>query len=221
MRARARDSRAARARALLGAAGLLAAAVIGAGCGSDPGSSDHAAAMGASAKPLPARPKAAPSGLPDSAAVLATLSGVVNATCPLPGVASGGQVGADHLKGLAGLGFRTVLDLRTADEPRGYDESRSAARAGLEYLNLPVSGATLDDAMFDRVRELMSDPRRHPVIVHCASGNRVGVALLPWLVLDRGWKLPEAIAAAEQGGMRASPLRDRALDYIARKGTKR
>jgi len=67
------------------------------------------------------------------------------------------------------------------------------------------------------VRALMNDAKRHPVMVHCASGNRVGVVLLPWLVLDRGWKLPDAVAVAERGGMRATPMRDLALDYIDRR----
>lgn len=158
---------------------------------------------------------------PDSATVMALLAGVGNATCPLPGVASGGQVTPDHLKGLARVGFRTVLDLRAPDEPRGYDEAGSVARAGLDYVTLPVTAATLDDAVFDKARAIMGDARRHPVMVHCASGNRVGVMLLPWLVLDRGWSVTNALSMAERGGMRPSPLRDRALDYIGRSRAKR
>lgn len=157
---------------------------------------------------------------PDSAAVMKLLDGVLNATCPLPGVASGGQVGAGQVKALAGAGFRTVLDLRAPDEPRGYDEAGAVKRAGLAYVLLPVTAATLGDATFDRVRALMGDTKRHPVMVHCASGNRVGVVLLPWLVLDRGWSLKDAVAMAEQGGMRTGPLRERALDYIERGRTK-
>ncbi|MEO5617830.1 MAG: protein tyrosine phosphatase family protein [Candidatus Eisenbacteria bacterium] len=160
------------------------------------------------------RPAGERAAAPDSAAVLALLGGVVNASCPLPGVASGGQVSGEQVKGLARSGFRTVLDLRAADEPRGFDEAAEVSRAGLDYVSIPVTGASLNDATFDRVRELMGNAERHPVMVHCASGNRVGVVLLPWLVLDRGWSVENAVAVAEQGGMRQSPMRDRALAYI-------
>ena len=154
---------------------------------------------------------------PDSAAVMKLLADVANPTCPVPGVATGGQITRNHLRGLSRSGFRTVLDLRGPDEPRGYGEAGEAKRAGLDYVLLPITGATLDDLAFDKVRALMNDGKRHPVMVHCASGNRVGVVLLPWLVLDRGWKLPDAVAIAERGGMRATPMRDLALDYIDRK----
>ena len=65
-------------------------------------------------------------------------------------------------------------------------------------------------------RALLGDAKRHPILVHCASGNRVGVVMLPWLVLDRGWKLSDALAAAEQSGMHESPMRAQSLDYIKR-----
>lgn len=202
-------------RALSTAAAVL---FLGASsCSAAPPTTTRSAKSGVAtpAKPAP-RAAAVPGSPPDSAAVLALLSGVTNATCPLPGVASGGQVSNDHVKRLAGAGFRTVLDMRGEDEPRGYDEATAVRAAGLDYVLIPITGA-LDDATFDRVRAFMSDARHHPVMVHCASGNRVGVALLPWLVLDRGWTLERAVAVAEEGGMRVGALRERAMDYIARK----
>ena len=153
---------------------------------------------------------------PDSAQVLALLGGVRNPTCPLPGVATGGQPGAGHLTSLRKAGFRTVLDLRPADEPRGYDEPAAARRAGLAYRRLPIGHAGVPDSTFDAFRALMADARLQPVLVHCASGNRVGPVLIAWLVLDRGWDIQRATAAAKQGGLRSPTLEDAARDYIER-----
>lgn len=159
---------------------------------------------------------ARPTAPPDSAAVAAMLDGVSNASCPMPGIATGGQIAAQHVANLKRGGFRSVLDLRAPDEARGFPEATAVRKAGLAYLTLPFTAATLDDATFDRARALLDDAKHQPMLVHCHSGNRVGVVMLPWLVLDRGWDLERATAAAERSGMRAGPMRERALDYIER-----
>jgi uncharacterized protein (TIGR01244 family) len=153
---------------------------------------------------------------PDSAAVVALLGGTLNAACPLPGVATAGQPDSARIAALAAAGFRTVLDLRLPDEARGYDERATVKAAGLEYATLPVAPATLADSTFAAFRVLMNDAKRAPVLVHCHSGNRVGVVMVPWLVLDRGWPLERALATAEAGGLRAGAMRDRAVDYVKR-----
>ncbi len=153
----------------------------------------------------------------DSAAVLALLGGLTNAACPLPGVGTGGQPDSAGLAALGRAGFRAVLDLRMPDEPRGHDEPAIARAAGLSYRSLPVSPATLTDETFDRFRSLMRDSLATPVLVHCASGNRVGALMVPWLVLDRGWPVERAMASAEAGGLRTPLLKERALDYVRRR----
>lgn len=155
-----------------------------------------------------------PGTSPDSAQVLALLGGVRNATCPLPGVATGGQPTADHLDKLRRAGFKTVLDLRPAEEPRGYDEPAAARRAGLSYRHLPIGHAGVPDSTFDAFRALMADARSQPLLVHCASGNRVGPVMIAWLVLDRGWDWDRAVEMAKSGGLRSEALEKAALDYI-------
>ncbi len=167
------------------------------------------------ALPAFAAPKK-PAALPDSAAVVALLDGVTHGACPLPGIATGGQPEAAHLKALAKAGFTTVLDLRAADESRGYDEAAAMKSAKLSYRLLPVTPATLDDATFDQFRKLMQETGGKGVYVHCASGNRVGAVMVPWLVLDRGWTLDAAIASAKAGGTHSEPMLAKAQDYVAR-----
>lgn len=200
-----------------GAPLVLVAALL-AGCAHAPGDGERSAAD------VPARATAergapAPStadSAPDSAQVVALLAGLQNAACPLAGVATGGQPDSSQLVALGRRGYRTVLDLRAAGEPRGMDEAAVARAAGLAYRSLPVTPATLTDSTFDEFRELASDPGNHPILVHCASGNRVGAVMIPWLVLDRGWGVERAVTTANAGGLHSAELRERALDYVTR-----
>lgn len=179
-----------------------------------------AAALAAAASPSPAAPKrgaAAAAPARDSAAVVALLGGALNAACPVPGLATAGQVDTAAFRALAAAGFRTVVDSRMPSEPQGFDPAAAAKAAGLAYVALPVSPATLTDETFDRFRALMRDEARQPALAYCSSGNRVGALMVTWLVLDRGWPLERALETAARGGMRFGPVRDRAVDYVNRK----
>lgn len=139
--------------------------------------------------------------------------GMQNARCPLEGVATAGQPTAEHLDSMAEAGYRTVLDLRTPEEPRGFDEPEAVREAGMEYVGIPVSPDTLDDETFERFREFMGDPERRPVLVHCSSANRVGALLIPHMILDEGRNPDEATQIAHQIGLKSDELKQQALDY--------
>jgi protein tyrosine phosphatase (PTP) superfamily phosphohydrolase (DUF442 family) len=171
----------------------------------------------AAAKP-PARAVPPPG---DSAAVMAMLQGVTNGACPLPGVATGGQPSEKHLRSLARAGYHTVLDMRMPDEPRGYDEAAATRAAGLRYVTIPVTSEAFDDSLFAKFRATMREATPRGVFVHCASGNRVGAAMIPWLVLDRGWDLERAVATVRAAGLRNAEIERRARDYVARQRTTR
>ena len=140
--------------------------------------------------------------------------GLINAACPLDGVATAGQPTAAHLKSLAAAGYRTVLDLRAPEEPRDFDEPAVAAQAGLEYVNLPVSSPDIDDTVFEQVRALLRDPERRPLLFHCAGASRVGALLIPYLVLDEGRTPDEAVETAIQVGLRSGELAQAAFRYV-------
>jgi len=135
---------------------------------------------------------------------------------PVAGVATAGQPPSSAWRTLAEAGFRTVLDLRPSAEPRGYDEPAAVAAAGLEYVQVPVTPVTLGDADFDRVREVLRESDTKPVVFHCASANRVGGLLIPYLVLDEKRPLNEAVEIAQRVGLRAPQYASMALDYVKR-----
>lgn len=144
--------------------------------------------------------------------------GMPNARDALEGVSTAAQPGERDLGRLAEAGYRSVLDLRATGEDRGYDEAEAARRAGMEYVNLPVSPEDLGDGTFDRMRELMGDPERRPVLVHCSSGSRVGALLLPYLILDEGYSRDEAERLATEIGLSSDDLRRMALRYVEARG---
>ena len=136
--------------------------------------------------------------------------------CPLPGIATAGQPDAAAWSALAGAGFKAVVDLREASEPRGHDEVGAIARAGLRYLPLPVSHDALGDRQFDVIRAFLRDPLNRPVLVHCQSANRVGALLLPYMVLDEHLPIEEAQRRAVDVGLRSPDYAALALDYVKR-----
>lgn len=141
--------------------------------------------------------------------------GLKNAGQPLPDVATAGQPEEEHFERLAEAGYRTVIDLRESGEDRGLDEPEAIRRAGMEYVNIPVGHEDVDDATFDQFRKLMADRERRPVLVHCTSANRVGALLIPYLVLDEGNNVKEAVEKASRVGLRSHELKGAALAYTA------
>ncbi len=148
---------------------------------------------------------------------LDALAGVANAAEPLPNLLTGGQPSAVHLKALKTAGVTVILDIRDPMEPRPFDEVQTAKNLGLEYINIPVSAGTLDDPTLERILAVVRAKAGQPILFHCASGNRVGGALLPHFILDHGMAEDDAIEAAMRIGLRGADVLEWGLDYARRK----
>lgn len=112
---------------------------------------------------------------------------VPNVRQPRAGLITGGQPDAAAWTQLAAKGVSTVINLRPPAEMGERDEAAEVAAAGLTYREMPVAGA--DDITEAKGRELWTLLQRQSgtVLVHCASGNRVGALI--------------AIGAAKAGGI--------------------
>ncbi len=141
------------------------------------------------------------------------IAGVANACQPAPGVVTGGQPGRAHLEALHGAGTMMVIDLRDPMEPRPLDEPTLVRTLGMEYVNLPVGPHSMNDETIDALREALKRAGATSVLVHCASGNRVGGALIPWFMLDQGLEEDDAIDAAMRVGLRSAELMEWGLRY--------
>ena len=144
------------------------------------------------------------------------LQGVPNACQLLPTVVTGGQPSAAALAAFQAAGGELVLDLREPMEPRPLDEAAVTRSLGLEYEVVPVGPGRLTDDTLDRVREVLQQAGDRMVFVHCGSGNRVGGALLPHLMLDHGLEEDDAVAQAMRVGLRSAELMEWGMDYTRR-----
>ena len=137
-----------------------------------------------------------------------------NGHMPMDGIVTAGQPAAHQFAPLAAGGVGTVIDLRAPGEPRGFDEPATVRATGMAYHNIPVVAGALTAREFDQVRDLLLAPARGLVLLHCASANRVGAVLLPYLVLDEHRSPDDALRIAHDVGLRSDELAKTAFDYI-------
>ena len=118
-----------------------------------------------------------------------------------PTLFSSGQPEARHWPALAAAGIRSVVNLRPRAELPGRDEPAEVAVGGLAYASIPVAdaGALSRDAALAFVRALRELPS--PVLVHCATGNRVGALVALREAWFAGADAPSALDRGVAAGL--------------------
>jgi uncharacterized protein (TIGR01244 family) len=120
---------------------------------------------------------------------------------PRAGLYTAGQPEPEAWKAAARDGISTVINLRPEGEMAGRDEAAEVAAAGLAYYHLPVAGAgDVNGANAEQLRQLI-EQAPGPVLVHCASGNRVGALLALGAAKDEGLTTEQAIEFGRNAGM--------------------
>jgi uncharacterized protein (TIGR01244 family) len=119
---------------------------------------------------------------------------------PVDGITSAGQPDKAALEVFADSGYATVIDMRGREEDRGFDEAAFVEELGLHYVAFPIENE--EDISFARARQLDELLRElpGPVLVHCASGNRVG-ALLALRASLGGAADEDALKLGRDGGL--------------------
>ena len=145
------------------------------------------AAPAIATKPPPATGQQAHSGLPFAQ--------------PRPGLFTAGQPNAGALAQAAAAGITTVIDLRAADEDRGYDQAAAAAGLGLRYVNLPIAGGQAVTVEAARQLHALLADSEGPVLLHCASGNRAGALLALAAAHVDGADPDSALALGQAAGL--------------------
>jgi uncharacterized protein (TIGR01244 family) len=116
-----------------------------------------------------------------------------------PGVYSAGQPRADQWQAVAASGVKTVVNLRPRAEQQE-DEQAQVEAAGMIYHNWPV--ASLDDVGTEMAQQLhqLLEENRDGLLVHCASGNRVG-ALFAMEKHIMGHNVEDSMARGRAAGL--------------------
>lgn len=144
------------------------------------------------------------------------VSGVANACQILPHLITGGQPNAVQLRALKEAGGDMVLDIRDPMESRPMDEAAVVGQLGMEYVNIPVRAGSLDDKTIERILGVLRGAGGRTVFFHCGSGNRVGGALIPHLILDHGMEEQDAVDQAMRVGLRSLEMMEWGLEYARR-----
>ena len=118
------------------------------------------------------------SGRDASVQVRTPLVAIPNARVPMDGLLSGGQPTPSQIESAARGGFRTVINLRTDQEP-GFEWEREAVeKAGMRYIQIPVGAEGLARENVERIDAALAKALSEgPVLLHCGSGNRIGAVL--------------------------------------------
>ena len=108
---------------------------------------------------------------------------------------SGQLTSTQLIKAVGRYGIRTVVNFQLPG--REMEAERAlAGKLGIGFVNLPMPGDGFgEEAQFRKVLEVIDDPERQPVLVHCARGTcRTGSAVALYRFERDGWTIQDVAA---------------------------
>lgn len=127
---------------------------------------------------------------------------IPNALIPKTDILTGGQPTPQQLEQAKQAGYRTIVNLRPPAEMNEWNEDDKARQLGFNYISIPVAGAAgLTAENTDKLHAVLENPANHPLIVHCASGNRVGALFALHAARYEGKTVEEAIRWGKTAGL--------------------
>ena len=129
-------------------------------------------------------------------------------------IATAGQPTDDALEDVKKAGFKAVLNLRTEQEG-SLEEKPKVEALGMEYYNIPIGREGFSPAILEQFKEILVDDDNRPLLIHCASSNRVGALWYIHQVLDNGEDEAAALAEGKKAGLTSESLEGRARNTSA------
>jgi uncharacterized protein (TIGR01244 family) len=116
-----------------------------------------------------------------------------------------GQPTEADLKTFAHLGVKTIVNIRSEAEMSqlDFDERQVAEAAGMNYVNLPMGREIPSDDELAQMFDALDTAKDAPVLMHCASSNRVGTVWALYRANRAGLNADQAEAEGRAAGMRA------------------
>ncbi len=112
------------------------------------------------------------------------------------GVYRSAQPTAEGIRNLREQGFETILNLRSLHSDRA-----GIGETGLAYEHIRMKAWRPTEAEVVRFLQIVCNPRRQPVLVHCQHGaDRTGAMCALYRILVQGWSKEEALREMRQGG---------------------
>ncbi len=133
-----------------------------------------------------------------------------------PDIIVGGQPSSADLEAFRKAGVSTIVNLRPDSEAGVADEETFIAILPFQYVQIPLTLDNVDAAKVDTFRRTIKDPSNRPMVVHCATGGRVGMMFAILAALDDGKSLQEAEEIGEAAGMTKEAVKKAFRDYMAK-----
>lgn len=127
-------------------------------------------------------------------------------------IAISGLIGDGGVQALVATGFKTVIDLRTANEGTA-DEKALVERAGMTYFNVPMTVAGISEEQLAAFTQAI-ESAQIPILIHCGSGNRAG-AMWASYQIKKGMDPETALEAGRKAGMRP-PMEEKIRESFIR-----
>ena len=125
-----------------------------------------------------------------------------NARQVTPDLLTGGQPTDEQIRAAAAAGYKTVINLRPGSEMGGVDESGLVESLGMDFVSIPIGGgADLTEDNARRLDRALAHAKPGQVMIHCASGNRVGALLALRANLIQGQPASEALSFGKAAGL--------------------
>ena len=114
------------------------------------------------------------------------------------------------------LGIKRVINIRTDSEMVrvGFDEPALVKELGMEYVNIQVTYDDFSSSDLDKFVKAIGS-HEGPLLLHCASSNRVGGLWATYLVLEMGMEIDDALEHGRAAGLRAGAMTDAAIRVIS------
>ena len=114
---------------------------------------------------------------------------------------TGGQPTKAQLDQLKQLGIKHIVNLRPLTE-QTWDEKQYVESLGMHYHSLAVAGAKgVNSDNADKLASILKQLSGEPVLIHCASGNRVGALAAINEFKANGGDLESAIVNGKKWGL--------------------
>lgn len=99
-------------------------------------------------------------------------------------------------------GLKTVINTREAEAPAELmaGEEEVCRQLGVDHVRLPMPGDGRGTyTQYEQALEILRDPDRLPVLIHCARGtHRTGAIIVAYRVRVQGWDATAALAEMEE-----------------------
>ena len=127
-----------------------------------------------------------------------------------------GQPKLESFSNLKKEGFSTVINLRDPSEYSEGKERSKALESGLKYYNIPFQAkAPLTDSYIQKLTsQVMKVRKTGKVLIHCSSGNRVGVWLGGHFFKDHKYSKLESLKVVKQLGLSHQAALRKLQDYF-------